>query len=157
MYRPKFCAECGGKILRLHWRVWTSHKFCEVCSPVFVKAEMGRAVIVSAALFVIGLAFGHASLSAPPPLLVERHQDAQVSTLRKPGVVDATTQNDNSGVAAAGNSANSPPSAAEVVYLCGARTKKGTPCTRRVHGPVRCWQHKGMPAMHPPEKLRVPD
>jgi hypothetical protein len=45
--------------------------------------------------------------------------------------------------------------AAEEVYLCGARTKKGTPCSRRVHGPVRCWQHKGSPAMLPQEKLLV--
>jgi hypothetical protein len=26
-----------------------------------------------------------------------------------------------------------------------------------VHGPVRCWQHKGMPAMLPQEKLLVKD
>jgi hypothetical protein len=31
----------------------------------------------------------------------------------------------------------------EDVYICGRETKKGTPCSRRVHGPVRCWQHKG--------------
>jgi hypothetical protein len=43
------------------------------------------------------------------------------------------------------------------VYICGARTKKGTPCSRRVHGPVRCWQHKGMPAMLPQEKLLIKD
>jgi hypothetical protein len=43
------------------------------------------------------------------------------------------------------------------VYICGARTKKGMPCSRRVHGPVRCWQHKGMPAMLPQEKLLVKD
>jgi hypothetical protein len=41
------------------------------------------------------------------------------------------------------------------VSLCGARTKKGTMCTRRVHGAVRCWQHLGKPAMLPPEKLLV--
>jgi hypothetical protein len=44
---------------------------------------------------------------------------------------------------------------AETVYLCGARTKKGTPCSRRVHGPVRCWQHKGASAMLPQDKLRI--
>jgi hypothetical protein len=44
----------------------------------------------------------------------------------------------------------------EVVYLCGARTKKGTPCQRRVRGPGRCWQHRGMPAILPPSKLVVP-
>ena len=40
-------------------------------------------------------------------------------------------------------------------YICGARTKKGTPCSRRVHGQVRCWQHKGMAAMLPVEKLKI--
>jgi hypothetical protein len=41
----------------------------------------------------------------------------------------------------------------ETVYFCGAQTKKGTPCTRRVKGNERCWQHKGQAAMLPPEKL----
>jgi hypothetical protein len=44
----------------------------------------------------------------------------------------------------------------EVVYICGARTKKGTPCQRRVRGPGRCWQHRGKPAILPPSKLVVP-
>lgn len=42
------------------------------------------------------------------------------------------------------------------VYICGARTKKGTPCHRRVHAAgERCFQHKGMPAILPVEKLLV--
>jgi hypothetical protein len=49
------------------------------------------------------------------------------------------------------------PAQDEKIYTCGARTKKGTPCSRRVHGPVRCWQHKGMPAMLPQEKLLIQD
>lgn len=35
----------------------------------------------------------------------------------------------------------------EPVYFCGAETKKGTPCTRRVKGGGRCWQHEGKAAM----------
>jgi len=36
----------------------------------------------------------------------------------------------------------------EPVYYCGAATKKGTPCSRRVKRPgERCWQHTGMPSM----------
>jgi len=47
-------------------------------------------------------------------------------------------------------------SADDVVYLCGARTQKGTPCRRRVHlAGERCYQHKGMPAMVPLDKLTV--
>ncbi|HKO44112.1 MAG TPA: hypothetical protein VJU84_12620 [Pyrinomonadaceae bacterium] len=48
-------------------------------------------------------------------------------------------------------------SSEEEIYLCGAQTKKGTACSRRVHGPVRCWQHKGARAMMPLEKLRIKD
>ncbi len=36
----------------------------------------------------------------------------------------------------------------ERVYICGARTKKGTACSRRVKkSGIRCWQHQGMQAM----------
>jgi len=45
--------------------------------------------------------------------------------------------------------------AAEQPYYCGARTKKGTPCSRKVKGNVRCFQHIGMPAMLPTEQLKV--
>jgi hypothetical protein len=38
-------------------------------------------------------------------------------------------------------------------YFCGAATKKGTPCSRRVKGGGRCWQHAGQAAILPPEKL----
>jgi hypothetical protein len=44
-------------------------------------------------------------------------------------------------------------SAVETVYFCGAQTKKGMPCSRKVKGAGRCWQHTGEPAMLPPEKL----
>lgn len=44
---------------------------------------------------------------------------------------------------------------AETVYFCGAQTKKGTPCTRRVKGGGRCWQHENQAAMLSPEKLRA--
>jgi hypothetical protein len=43
----------------------------------------------------------------------------------------------------------------EVVYMCGAKTKKGTPCSRKVKGSVRCWQHLGQEAMLPAKNLRI--
>jgi hypothetical protein len=43
----------------------------------------------------------------------------------------------------------------EVVYYCGAKTKKGTPCSRKVKGATRCWQHFGQPAILPQEKLKA--
>jgi hypothetical protein len=48
------------------------------------------------------------------------------------------------------------PAADEAVYICGARTKKGTPCHRRVRvAGERCFQHKGKVAILPLDKLEV--
>jgi hypothetical protein len=55
-----------------------------------------------------------------------------------------------------GTASERPTDPMEVVSICGARTKKGTPCSRRVRGEGRCWQHRGRPAMLPPQKLIVP-
>jgi len=40
-------------------------------------------------------------------------------------------------------------------YFCGAATRKGTPCMRRVRGNVRCYQHTGQPAILQPDRLRI--
>jgi len=69
----------------------------------------------------------------------------------------AQSQSPASAAGTGGPDHSASPAVEEDVYLCGARTKKGTPCSRRVHSPARCWQHKGMPAMLPQEKLLVKD
>jgi hypothetical protein len=86
-------------------------------------------------VFVAGLIVGHNLKTPPPPLIIQRQE------------VKSQTSN--------GSTDTPQPQAIEEVYLCGARTKKGKPCSRRVHGPVRCWQHKGERAMLPQEKLLV--
>ena len=157
MYRPKFCTECGAKIIRLSWRAWTSRKFCEHCAPRFAKEQITQVVIAGAALLLIGLALGYAERRVTPPLLIARNQDsplARTSSSQATSTTDGPTKTDDAGANADTPNVLSSQSA-DVIYMCGARTKRGTPCTRRVHGLVRCWQHKGMPAMLPPEKLIV--
>jgi hypothetical protein len=46
-------------------------------------------------------------------------------------------------------------SGTETVYMCGAKTKKGMPCSRKVKGSVRCWQHSGQDAMLSAKDLRI--
>ena len=132
-YRPNFCAECGDKIVRLRWRVWTSRRFCDKCSSRFVSVDVLRRVCAAAVLVFIGVLIGRGCRQERPPLVIERTAaaPAQNSSVAQAAVVS------------------------EEIYICGARTKKGTPCSRRVHGPVRCWQHKGLPAMLPQEKLKL--
>jgi len=84
-------------------------------------------------LLLTGILIGRSRRHEPPPLILERpvQSSSQPST-----TTESTTP-------------------VEQTYTCGARTKKGKPCSRRVHGAVRCWQHKGMPAMLPLEKLII--
>jgi len=154
MYKPNFCAECGAKLLRLRWYLWTSRRFCNECARRLRKARFLPASIAALALVGVGYVAGRGRRPQPPPLIIERRSDSPLDD-REPGrSVRAPTE---SGVNRPGTQNSSPTSVEEVVYLCGARTKKGTPCSRRVHGPVRCWQHKGLPAMLPQEELLVKD
>ena len=151
MYRPNFCSECGAKLLRLRWYFWTSRRFCNDCARRLRRARIVPALFVTFALFGAGYVAGRVRRPTPPPLAIERRSDSPLND----GAPAGSTQGPSS---AKGVTANSSPDViAEEVYLCGARTKKGTPCSRRVHGPVRCWQHLGMPAMLPQEKLLVKD
>jgi hypothetical protein len=135
-YRPNFCCECGQKIVRLRWFLWTSRKFCVKCFRNFVKSHWLRPSITLLALFIFGVLLGRGCRRTPPPLIIER-------TTAPTSQLSATP------------SAAQPSPVLEQFYTCGARTKKGTPCSRRVHGPMRCWQHKGAKAMVPQEKLVV--
>lgn len=147
-YRPNFCCECGHKIVRLRWFAWTSRRFCDKCFRRFAKTHWLRPTISLCALLVFGVLVGRGFRRAPQPLIIERpaRSSATVAGPASPSgstAVQATTSTAQTTVVT------------DDLYICGARTKKGTPCSRRVHGPVRCWQHKGASAMLPQEKLRV--
>jgi hypothetical protein len=154
MYKPNFCSECGAKLLRLRWHFWTSRRFCDKCARRLLKARLVPTLLATLGLVCAGYVAGRVRRPAAPPLIIERRFDSPLNDKDQ----DASTLQPSSasGVSQT-QTTNAPPAVEEVVYLCGARTKKGTPCSRRVHGPVRCWQHKGMPAMLPQEKLLVQD
>jgi hypothetical protein len=146
MYKPNFCAECGTKLLRLRWHIWTSRKFCNDCARRLRKARLTQVFLAALALLSAGYIVGRARRPVPPPLVIERRSDSPLNDKEAPTRRPATNE---SGVNSTATKDSPPASVEDVVYLCGARTKKGTPCSRRVHGPVRCWQHKGMPSIIP--------
>ena len=132
-YRPNFCCECGEKIVRLRWRLWTSRKFCDTCFGRSGKDYWLQRLVAIVILLAMGILIGRGSRRERPPLIIERPVQ---SSSQDPVTQAAPT---------------------DQVFICGARTKKGKPCSRRVHGPTRCWQHKGLPAMFPTEKLVIKD
>lgn len=144
-YRPNFCCECGNKIVRLRWFVWTSRRFCDKCFRPSAKSHWLRPSVTVLVFFLAAFLLGRGCRRAPPPLIIERPITSTANSSTAPGATSG-----------APNSTTPQPSPVlEELYTCGARTRKGTPCSRRVHGPTRCWQHKGAPAMLPQEKLRI--
>ena len=156
MYKPNFCAECGEQVVRARWYFWTSRRFCDDCGRRLRKSRVARPVIASAVLLSLGFAAGRIARPAPPPLILTQGQASGLPSTDKSSErrTNGSSKSESS-YGADGTTTERPTDPTEVVSICGARTKKGTPCSRRVRGTGRCWQHKGMPAMLPPEKLVV--
>ena len=169
MYRPNFCADCGERVLRERWRAWTSRRFCPACEKRFGRAWL-RPVIACCLLAFAAFAAGRLMRPAPPPLTIEHrelpmpallaqrsHPDGVAPPQHGPPSQPATQSQTPTQHGPDGTAVERPTDPFEVVSICGARTKKGTPCSRRVRGTGRCWQHRGKPAMLPASKLLVRD
>lgn len=163
MYKPNFCAECGGRVARVRWRAWTSRRFCDGCDKRFRRGRVVRPLVACIVLVVAGYVGGRAMRPAPPPLVIERgvlnSPPALASQFSTAGGAEtqATTTTRAPVYGADGTETERPTEPAEIVSVCGARTQRGTPCSRRVRGTGRCWQHRGRGAMLPASKLIVPD
>ncbi|MFN6964114.1 MAG: hypothetical protein ACK4S4_10155 [Pyrinomonadaceae bacterium] len=152
-YTPNFCCNCGEKIERIHWPIWSAKRFCELCETDYwiFDAAPKLAVSVIAFLGLLGIA---SYLRTPPsgsPPANAHAVSARLADRPDPRPAAAAPQSDPPAAAAV----TVPPAAAmpqdKAVYYCGATTKKNTPCTRRVKNRGdRCWQHVGRPAAENP-------
>ena len=120
-----------------------------------------RPLLACLLLLALGFGVGRALRPAPPPLVVAGSAPVTLAPRADASAATQTqaTANGPQPAPAAygpdGTAAERPTDPNEIISICGARTKKGTPCQRRVRGTGRCWQHLGRPAMLPPEKLLV--
>lgn len=177
-YKPKYCCQCGERIDRDDWKVWTSRRFCQLCATEFgIHDWIPRALFGIAALFAL---YGIGSYFQTPekPLNAASNQFAvsktngEANQIRTVAQVPSNANVQTSPITRETNAALKPAIApatnlkinstdapgiesAERVYFCGAPTKKGTMCSRRVKNGGRCWQHEGQAALLPQEKLLV--
>ncbi|HEX6123922.1 MAG TPA: hypothetical protein VFZ23_00975 [Pyrinomonadaceae bacterium] len=164
-YRPNFCCHCGEKIVRSRWTPLTSRRFCDFCEieqkqhDLLPRAGVVIALLVGAAGMTAYFGggdkkTGHAAQVSSSPSTAQRQVrenrgEKGAAALSSKGTSGGSNLNVNGVLAAANDPAlpkqlQAPPgSSTEPVYYCGAMTKKGTPCTRRVKTKGRCWQHKG--------------
>lgn len=166
MYRPNFCVECGERLARRqrrNWRAqvkvwtgaWARGSWCDDCARRLGRNGFVRALAFFLLVAISAFSFGRYLRPPSPPLIISRAANSPLSDLsvnfNEPARGAARKGSDSTDQEAALNQA-----ADEKAYICGARTKKGTPCRRRVHlAGERCFQHKGMSAIVPLEKLEV--
>lgn len=179
IFRPSYCANCGEKIERKEWHLWTSRRFCQVCESEFKGQDLiPRFVFLVAVLIggVNGWDYLKRGTGADAGLTKQaKSVERPMASVAANSGAALTPANDNAPASQMAMAANTPQStprsladmqpsktvtrgkdeADGVMYYCGAQTKKGTPCSRRVKGNIRCFQHTGMPAMLPPDKLKV--
>jgi hypothetical protein len=167
LYRPKYCCNCSEKIERVDWNLLTSRRFCDVCAIENKRYDHIPRVTVAGGIlsmmFGLGTLFGGNVNSSPPvqslnssPVQLkterntERHPEPSRTERLPPAPTAAHTVDQTSGPSQAIN-ANS--SSQEKIYYCGALTKKGTPCSRKVKSAgLRCYQHEGKPSAPGPEE-----
>jgi len=170
-YKPKFCCHCGEKIERADWRLWTSRRFCEFCETEFKGEQLFKSAFAAACLLIGAL--GMAGLFRQQQL-PQTEASAAPKTYSKPATFAPTvpasaearnekpsapvTSNEEAIADSSGVESYPVPAEAKTseqltrakkssdkpAYYCGALTKKGTPCSRRVRSKgIRCWQHDG--------------
>ena len=154
MRAANFCMECGEQLARKGWRARFGSSLCDHCVQRLGTFASFRSLVAAVLVAVAAFAIGRYLRPPPPPLIIQR---AANSPLPDAPVDPNQTRRVFKEADTSARAANFAVSTADdVVYMCGARTKKGTPCRRRVHAPgERCFQHKGMAAMLPLEKLTI--
>jgi hypothetical protein len=153
MSNSNFCRNCAARLARKGWRLWMSGALCDDCATRPGVSTRNRTIIGIALVAVAAFAFGRYLRPSPQPLIIQRAENSPLP--------DAPL--DLNSIAKRGANPSSPNVAPqtsatddEAAYICGARTKKGTPCRRRVHvAGERCYQHKGRTAMVGLEKLVI--
>ena len=133
MSAPKFCSECGEKLEMSRARLLAGRATCARCAP---RHRALRFVKVASLALLVLVAFAIGRYGTPPrtvyligtPIAPIANAEPDTASTVKPSSTSHATQ--------------SASSADEVVAICGAPTKSGKPCQRKVKGGGYCWQHR---------------
>ena len=132
----RFCSECGDR-LKVRAGSLPFRSFCARCSPRLKQARL-KLIAGAALCAAIGFALGHLTAGREPfyyigtPVELSANNTAPSlnhAHSSQPTEPSLQTEQPVIGRAAAEG-------------ICGALTKSGRPCQRKVKGGGYCWQHR---------------
>jgi len=145
MQSPRFCCECGEKLFARRRRGLPGRAFCKECAPTVWRSRFG---LIAALALLIAISFAAGRLTAsrepfyfigtPVDLAPAPDRSAENNSLPQPAQqTGAPTQTELSQSELSQTGLTETGSA-----LCGAPTKSGGACRRRVRGGGYCFQHR---------------
>lgn len=128
----KFCSKCGQKFKTRRTAMLPADSHCAACKPRFALRRFAWLSIL-AVCSIASFTIGRYTAPAEP-----------FNFLGTPVQLEALSSLANQPNPHGNDAVETPPMTGteEFISSCGAPTKAGHPCRRKVHGWGYCWQHR---------------
>jgi len=131
MKAARFCSECGDRLKVKRPALLPLRAFCPRCSPRFRTIRL----VFAAALVLATIAFAVSRFGA------RRELFHSIGTPLEP-IANGSPSTSATPVESARPGEHALKTTDSVVGICGAPTRSGKPCQRKVRGGGYCWQHR---------------
>ena len=134
MPAKRFCPSCGERLKKDAGSLPFA-SVCARCSPRATQARM-KLIAAAALCIAIGFALGHYTSPREPFYYIGTPLELGTTAIE-------TSIDSNSAASTISPAIAEQPTLSEApVGICGARTRSGKPCRRKVKGGGYCWQHR---------------
>ena len=136
MSTPRFCSECGERLKVTRSTILFAGSSCRLCSKGFQRLRL-TPIMAVAVCIAIGFAAGRFTAT--------REAFYYIGTPVESGSDGAGPPADHTSSRSREHRAQAEQpvfSLGATENSCGARTKSGRPCQRKVKGGGYCWQHR---------------
>lgn len=137
MRAAKFCSNCGEQLKAERANALPFRSYCACCAPRF-RAMRLTLVAAFALCLTIGYAIGHYNAPRQSFYLI----GTPIDPVKKGDEQSGATAQANANNSLAQGDKQPAASADRAAQMCGALTKSGKPCRRKVAGGGYCWQHR---------------
>lgn len=139
MPAARFCSECGVRLKVKQISTLPFRSFCAECSPGYHRIRLVL-IAVPVVCAVMGFVIGHYTSMPEPFYFIGTPVDLSANRIQ------SSTDTNGDPSTRANRALRQPEqlvdSSSAAGTVCGAQTRSGKPCRRKVKGGGYCWQHR---------------